>query len=244
MKRILIVGALVLISATAYLLGWSGALTVSKVIIAEPDKAIAAEISARLSASPDVIPPGTRIARVDKDAIARRLTELIWISQVEVERNFINREVTVSVAPRSAIARVRSSAETLGSIEFLGDDLATFTIPANAVDKAARSGGVDWRQLPELTLGDESLELRSDVVRLLTFLTDAGAKTMRLVATNREEMRSKVEYSGRELDISWGNVKELELKRSVLDRLLELKANKSVSRIDLTEPLAPTVVKE
>lgn len=241
MKRLAIIGAVVITSAAAYLLGWSGALTVSKVVIAEPDRAIAAEISARLAASPNVIPPGTQIARVDKDAISKRLMELIWVSQVEVDRNLINREVTISVTPRNAIARVTSSAATVGAIEFLGADLVTFTIPTSAVDKAARSGGVDWRELPEVTLGDETLELRSDVARLIEFLAEIEATTTRLVATNREEIRSKVEYSGRDLDIFWGNVNELELKRAVLDRLLQLKANKNVARIDLTQPLAPTV---
>lgn len=241
MKRLVIIGAVILTSAASYLLGWSGALTISKVTIAEPDRTIADEISARLAVPPNVIPPGTQIARVDKDAITRRLTELIWVSQVDVSRNFISREVKISVTPRSAIARVTSSSATVGSIEFLGADLATFMIPTNAVDKAARSGGVDWRKLPEVTLGDESLELRSDVARLITFLTEAGAITTRLIASNREELQSKVEYSGRDLDIFWGNVNELELKRSVLDRLLQLKANKNVSRVDLTEPLAPTV---
>jgi len=241
MKRLAIVGAVIVTSAAAYLLGWSGVLTVSKVTIAEPDRAIAAEISARLAAPPNVIPPGTQIARVDKDAIAKRLLELIWVSQVEVARDFINREVKISVTPRSAIARVTSSAATVGSIEFLSTDLETFTIPTSAVDKAARSGGVDWRKLPEVTLGDESLELRSDVARLIAFLQASGATPTRLIAPNREELKSKVEYSGRDLDIFWGNVNELELKRTVLNRLLELKGNKNVVQVDLTEPLAPTV---
>jgi hypothetical protein len=47
--------------------------------------------------------------------------------------------------------------------------------------------------------------------------------------------------NGRKLDISWGSVKELDLKLEVLNRLLELKANKRVTFLDLSNPIAPIV---
>jgi hypothetical protein len=45
----------------------------------------------------------------------------------------------------------------------------------------------------------------------------------------------------RKLDIYWGSVKELPLKIEVMERLLDLKENKRVKSINLSNPVAPIV---
>lgn len=242
MKRIGILLAAALIAASAYLLGWSNFLTVKKIVINESDVSIAKEISERIQISPKVIEVGWPIARVDKRAIASRLREIIWVSDVEVRRHIINGEVEISVSSRKAIARVNQYRSLpADQIAFLGSNLEIFTIPSKDFDSAARSGDADWRELPTVKLGDESLELRADVATLMNFLAGKDFKTESIAALNAENLKSKVRIGERELDIYWGNVKDLELKERVLAKLLELKANKRVRNIDLTSPLSPVV---
>jgi hypothetical protein len=44
------------------------------------------------------------------------------------------------------------------------------------------------------------------------------------------------------LEVYWGNVKELDLKLEVLNRLLELKENRSAKSFDLSNPLSPIAI--
>jgi hypothetical protein len=62
-----------------------------------------------------------------------------------------------------------------------------------------------------------------------------------VTAPNRDSIKTSIRYKERDLDVSWGSVKELELKFEVMARLLELKANRNVKRVDLSAPLAPIV---
>ncbi|MEY3168230.1 MAG: hypothetical protein RLY44_210, partial [Actinomycetota bacterium] len=126
-------------------------------------------------------------------------------------------------------------------VSFLSTDLEIFYVPREEVAKAAKSGDVDWLSLPTLLLGFDEKALKEDVNVLIAALKDSGAELKSIAAPNRETLRSQVRINGRELDISWGSVKELDLKFEVMNRLLELKANKNVKRIDLSSPTSPIV---
>lgn len=241
-------GALIIatLASGGYLLGWSDLLTVKRITIAESDPQIERELRNQLEAPPSAIRLGTPIARVDKREITLRLRELIWVEQVAIRRNLISGVVSISVEPRSAIGRFTESvnqSEPLvpGQIRFLGADLKSFAIPQTAVDRAARSGRVDWRDLPTITLGADTEELRGDVATVLAKIDQIGAQARSISAVSNERITSKVEIDGRKLDISWGNVKELDLKSEVLIRLLEMKENRRAVRIDLSAPLSPVV---
>ena len=107
--------------------------------------------------------------------------------------------------------------------------------------KAAKSGDADWLSLPNLSLGSSERSLIEDVVVLMAALPGIGAEINSVTAPNRDSIKTLIRYKERELDVSWGSVKELELKFEVMARLLELKANRNVKRVDLSAPLAPIV---
>ena len=233
---------MLVLSAFAYLLGWSNIFSVEKITINEKDRAIVAELKAKLAESPAVIEIGQPIARVDRRALQNRLRTLIWIDQVNVKRDFLSGVVEVSVTPRSAVAQLDQSWPIkTGVLGFLSDDLELFYVPQAEVEKAARSGEVDWRSLPSLALGSDEVSLKKDVAKILQVMPGISARPLRISAPNSENLQSKVLIDGRTLDISWGSVKELELKERVLARLLEIKANRKVTKIDLTSPLSPIV---
>ena len=242
MKRVLLVGAIALISGLAYLLGWSSIFPVKSIEVAESDKAIVQELRAKLNQSPTPIVVGDPIARVDKREITSRLRTLIWVEDVEVRRNFLSGEVSISVEPRSAIAQLDSRWSTNpNDLGFLGSNLEFFFVPRSEVAKAAKSGDADWLALPKLALGSSEPLLIKDVARLMEAITNAGAKVVSVSALDGQSIKATIIYKERELDISWGSVNELELKFEVLERLLELKANRNVKVIDLSSPLSPIV---
>lgn len=242
MKRVLVIGAIVAISGLAYLLGWSNLLPVKSIVIDESDRTIVKELNDRLSQSPAPIVIGDPIARVDKREIASRLRTLIWVEDVQVKRNFFSGEVSISVDPRSAIAQLDSRwSANPSELGFLGSNLEFFFVPRSEVAKAAKSGDADWLALPSLSLGTSEPALIKDVAILMEEIAGVGAKVRSVNAPRRDSLKTTILYNERELDISWGSVNELELKFEVLERLLELKANRNVKVIDLSAPLSPIV---
>lgn len=240
MRRTLIIAVVITLGGASYLLGWSEMLPVKKVTISESEKSIVAELTAKLEESPKAIEIGKPIARVDKRVITRRLQSLIWVDAVEVRRNFFSGEVTISVSPRSALARI-SGKNFTSDLAFLGSNLEIFYVSRSAVEKAAKTGDVDWLALPTLDLGSTDLGLRKDVKTIIAEVSDAGGKISEIRAPGRDSLSTRIRIRERELDISWGSVNELPLKFQVLDRLLNLKANRNVKRIDLSSPLTPIV---
>lgn len=242
MKRALLVGVAIAFSTLAYLLGWSNLFPVKSVEIAEKDRTIVQELRARLNESPAPIVVGDPMARVDKREITSRLRTLIWVEGVEVRRNFFSGVVRISVEPRSAIAQLDSRwSANPGEVGFLGSDLEFFFVPRSEVAKAAKSGDADWLALPNLALGSSEGALIKDVANLMEAIAGIDARVTSVTAPDRESIKATIEYKERELDISWGSVNELPLKFEVLERLVELKANRNVKRIDLSAPLSPIV---
>lgn len=242
MRRLILIAAIGAISGLAYLLGWSNVFPVKSFEVAESDQSIVKELSARLNQVPAPIVIGEPIARVDKREITSRLRTLIWVEDVQVRRSFLSGKVSVSVSPRSAIAQLDSRwSANPNELGFLGSDLEFFFVPRSEVAKAAKSGDADWLSLPKLSLGSSDRALIEDVAGLMAALPGIGAEIRNITAPDRESIKTSIGYNERELDISWGSVKELELKFEVMARLLELKANRNVKRIDLSAPLAPIV---
>lgn len=242
MRRLILIAAIGAISGLAYLLGWSNVFPVKSFEVAESDQSIVKELSARLNQVPAPIVIGEPIARVDKREITSRLRTLIWVEDVQVRRSFLSGKVSISVSPRSAIAQLDSRwSANPNELGFLGSDLEFFFVPRSEVAKAAKSGDADWLSLPKLSLGSSDRALIEDVAGLMAALPGIGAEIRNITAPDRESIKTSIGYNERELDISWGSVKELELKFEVMARLLELKANRNVKRIDLSAPLAPIV---
>ncbi|MEY3455510.1 MAG: hypothetical protein RLZZ92_630 [Actinomycetota bacterium] len=85
-KPLLLISILVLVGA-AYLLGWSKIFVVEKVVVASQDKDVVKEVTMKLAQPPAVVQIGEPLARVDRREIASRLRELLWVDNVELNRN-------------------------------------------------------------------------------------------------------------------------------------------------------------
>ena len=248
MRRVVYLSVALLVGGSAYLFGWSDLFPVKQILINESDKSIARELKLKLDESPKAILIGQPIARVDKRVITSRLQSLIWVDEVEIKRDFLKGDVTISVSPRSAIARLSGKSESPASdFAFLGSELEVFYVSKDAVEKAARTGDTNWLKLPTLSLADGTIgeggdrAILQDVRTLMESIVSFGGEVKEIRAPERDSLATVISLTEGELDISWGSVNELELKFEILERLLDLKANKNVKRVDLSNPISPIV---
>jgi cell division septal protein FtsQ len=199
----------------------------------------------KINQAPAVVTVGEPLARVDRREIASRLRELVWVENVQLDRRMLSGELRLKILPRNPIGRlVAQDSSNIDSVGFMDRDLEFFYLPREAVARAVASGETGWATMPELSLMADGDEVRGDVRFIIESLQKekSGIEEIhRVTAKDQESISTTVTREGRKLDISWGSVKELELKVEVMNRLLELKANKRVNFIDLSNPIAPIV---
>lgn len=245
LKRPLLIASILVLIAAAYVLGWTKIFVVEKVIIDSSDKKIVADVMTKINQAPAVVTVGEPLARVDRREIASRLRELVWVENVQLDRRMLSGELRLKILPRNPIGRlVAQDSSNIDSVGFMDRDLEFFYLPREAVARAVASGETGWATMPELSLMADGDEVRGDVRFIIESLQKekSGIEEIhRVTAKDQESISTTVTREGRKLDISWGSVKELELKVEVMNRLLELKANKSVNFIDLSNPIAPIV---
>ena len=244
-KPFFLVSVVILIGA-AYLLGWSKIFVVEKVTVDSTDKSVIKEISMKLAEPPAVIKIGQPLARVDRREIASRLRQLLWVENVELDRNIVSGEVKVKVIPRSPIARlVSTNSANVESVGFMSKDLDFFYLPRQAVQQAMASGETNWSKIPELNFSGEiqsaTVQERADIRELITTLSSKGYLIRGISVKSPTEFSSSIVRDRRKLDIYWGSVKEFSLKIEVMERLLELEENKRVKSINLANPVSPIV---
>ena len=237
----LVLSILILALAT-YVLGWSQVFTVEKIIIDSKDKKIVKEVMAKINQSPAVVEIGQPLARVDRREIATRVREMLWVENIKLDRRLLSGELHIAVIARDPIGRLISKDSTnVESIGFMDRDLENFYLPAEAVARALASG--EWSDMPEISIQNDSKGLRSDVAQLIETLQGNALQVERVQAKDQLSISTKLVKEGRRLDISWGSVKDIELKIEIMNRLLELKENKSVKNINLSNPISPIVSK-
>ncbi|MEY3168961.1 MAG: hypothetical protein RL421_204 [Actinomycetota bacterium] len=245
LKRPLLIASILVLIAAAYVLGWTKIFVVEKVIIDSSDKKIVADVMTKINQAPAVVTVGEPLARVDRREIASRLRELVWVENVQLDRRMLSGELRLKILPRNPIGRlVAQDSSNIDSVGFMDRDLEFFYLPREAVARAVASGETGWATMPELSLMADGDEVRGDVRFIIESLQKekSGIEEIhRVTAKDQESISTTVTREGRKLDISWGSVKELELKVEVMNRLLELKANKRVNFIDLSNPIAPIV---
>jgi hypothetical protein len=249
--RLILPISILLIGALAYLLGFSQVFVVKEIKIDIKDKSIAREVEDRLSQPPAVVKLGDQIARVDRREIANRLRQFAWVENVELDRNLINGKLRIKIISRTPIARLTSTTSPQSvSIGFMGEDLDYFYLPRQAIDQAISSGDKSWQQIPELTLpagstdgADNQLKAAArELIELFNQeLAPRGFELTRINARDSASFITSANYSERNLEISWGGVNDLGLKVEVLERLLARDENKKVRKINLIDPLKPTV---
>lgn len=237
----LVLSVLILALAT-YVLGWSQIFTVEKIIVDSKDKKIVKDVMTKITEPPAVVKIGQPLARVDRREIATRLREMLWVENIKLDRRLLSGELHIEIVARNPIGRlIPKDSTNVESIGFMDRDLESFYLPAEAVARALASG--EWSEMPEISIQQDSKELRSDISKLIETLQGNSVKVERVIAKDQLAISTKLLTEGRRLDISWGSVKDLELKIEIMNRLLELKANKSVKNINLSNPISPIVSK-
>ncbi len=235
----LVLSVLILALAT-YVLGWSQIFTVEKIIVDSKDKKIVKDVITKITEPPAVVKIGQPLARVDRREIATRLREMLWVENIKLDRSLLSGELHIEIVARNPIGRlIPKDSTNVESIGFMDRDLESFYLPAEAVARALASG--EWSEMPEISIQQDSKELRSDISKLIETLQGNSVKVERVIAKDQLAISTKLVTEGRRLDISWGSVKDLELKIEIMNRLLELKANKSVKNINLSNPISPIV---
>ncbi len=236
MKRILVT---LLFAALAYVLGWTNVFAVKsfEVVDENPDRKTVIEKTLNLSSQ-----VGKPIARIDRRELNGKLRNLTWASQVDLSRNFVTGKVTLAIEPEVVMARLNSSwTAAPGQIPFLAEDLSVIYVNQDEanfleVSELLKKGS----GLPEINMGSEDDQLKGslrDLVAKLNQWTILGIN-----APDGGNISSTLILDGRQLEVYWGNVKELDLKLEVLNRLLELKENRSAKSFDLSNPLSPIAI--
>ncbi|MFM8843911.1 MAG: cell division protein FtsQ/DivIB [Actinomycetota bacterium] len=246
LPRLMLLVSIGIVAGLAYLLGWSKAFVVEKIVIQTQSKEISREVKAKLAENPPVVNIGDPLARVDRRAIASRLRELLWVENIELDRLALAGEVRIAVIPREPIGRITTSTSaTVDSVGFLGADLEIFYLPRSAVDKAIASGETNWGQIPEVSFQSAAREtnesIRGDVKELIESLKSREFQVKEVRAQSPSELSTRALKSGKSLDIFWGSVNELPLKIEVLERLMALKENKRARYFNLSNPVSPIV---
>lgn len=212
----------VAVIALAYILGWSPLFTVDKVtIIGSPNRTVQSDIE-----TVSQVEVGQKLARVNPSAAERRINQIPWIKEVSLARNWISGEVAISVIPRKPLAFFNAQ-------EFPGQTIdeegALFTLP-----------GFAGSDLAQISAKSPQSALKAN--ELFIALPEEFRKRITLMsATSTDTFIFNTVYKGREIQIRWGDSKEISLKISVIEKLLELPENKGITLIDVVAPHAPIV---
>ena len=238
MKRVYLAASIALVAGLAFLFGWSNFFTVKKVTIGISDAKVVNQIEGVLAQPPAAISIGEKLARVDKRVIAGRLKSLAWIDRAWIYRNFITGEVKISLTSRRPIARFAGNS---ASVKFLAENLETFSLTGEAITSATRTNSFEWKALPIIDVANPSDQNLSDVKSFIEEIAGQGLVIKSIEATSPDEIVSVLSLGSRMVEVRWGSVHELKIKKRVLDALLAAPENKKVKSIDLSDPQNPTV---
>lgn len=239
-RRPLFLLSILIIAASAYVLGWTKLFAVEKVIIDSADKKVVRDVMAKIDRAPAVVKIGQPLARVDRKQIATRLREMLWVENVKLNRNLLSGELHIEILPRNPIGKlVAKDSTNVETVGFMDQDLEYFYLPREAVLRAINSG--EWNDVPEISFQNDSQAVRQDVATLLKELAAKSLKVERVMAKDQLAISTTAVFNDRRLDIAWGSVKDIDLKVEILQRLMELKANKNVNNVNLSNPVSPIV---
>jgi cell division septal protein FtsQ len=222
-----------LISAAAYILGWSSFLTVSEVSI-EGTQSTQVVINKLIT---DGIAPviGSKLARVDTRAIKHTISKLDWISQGNISRNWFSKKINIEVVERVAVAK----AITAQGITVNFDSTGTVFTPTSDTQLLMQYS------LPQVTLQGGSKEELTSVALLLEqipvdlnyLITDLES----ISVSKSGYIQMKTQINKISVQINWGKAEEVKQKCSVLIALLKLPENQGIKKVDLSQPSAPIV---
>jgi hypothetical protein len=216
--RVKVIGVTILLfGALTYFFAWSPVFSV-RAISAVGAPVDVSEVSLIAKSQ---IRIGEKLARIEPRSIERSLEELSWVKQASIERDWIKGRVTITITPRIAVGMYQGKAiDSSGTL---------FVIPGKVP-----------AGLPQVSAASPKLGL--EAIALFTNLpSQIQQSIISVTATNANSISSWQERSGQKLKVTWGSARDLDLKVTVLQALLELPENESIKRVDLSAPHAPIV---
>lgn len=209
--------ALILILSLTYLLGWSNIFTAKGVSYSgAPTKS--SQLAVKKLAD---ISKGERLARIETRKVSARIKTLPWIKSVDISRNWINGEVSVSVEARLPIATFNG--------QLMDAEGKRFELPGGYTDK-----------LPSVFARDTKSGLAA-IELFMNLPTEFSTRTSAFTANSPENIFFNIKEGKRTLLVIWGNGKDTAFKIKVYKALLALPENSKIKKIDLTDPRSPIV---
>jgi cell division septal protein FtsQ len=217
--------AIVVTVAFAYLLGWSQIFTVKTIQVIGSPNAISEGDILKMSQ----VKIGGQLARVNIQSSKENLQEITWIREADISRNWIDGRIRISVKVREPIAYFNTDEIEGQTIDNQGE---LFVLP-----------GFSNPELAIISSGTAEGALEANTL-FTAFPLDFRRSITSMVATSPTSFVVNAKLKGRDIEIRWGDNSEMNLKISVIDRLLALPENKKVTMIDLLAPHAPIVAKK
>lgn len=212
----------VIVIALAYLLGWSSIFSVEKVeVTGAPTALVLADIEKKSQ-----IQVGQQLARVNPQAISRKIEKLSWVKDVGISRDWLSGVVAIEIIPRQPLA-------------FFNSDL----VPGQTIDEDGQLFSLPGYSNSELAIiSAKSPESALKANELFTELPEnfrSSINSMMVTSSNTFTLNSTID--GRDIRIRWGDDQDMTLKISVIESLLKLPENKRIKVIDVVAPHAPIV---
>lgn len=218
-SRIRTVLILVLLSAAAYVLGWSSIFSVKSISVeGAPDAS-----SKTLVLDKSQISVGEKLARLEPRVVQNSIEKISWVDHSRVSRNWISGAVAIHLWARVPVARYGSGFVDGGNVFFELSGAPTSTkITISASSPVDRSVAIALlKKLP--------IEIRNVLVEIRVLAS--GSVTITIHDTSLSKDR----------EVNWGDMQDVDLKVKVYQALIALPANKKVTFIDLSAPHAPIV---
>ena len=217
-----------------YVLGWSSLLTIQAVEIKGTNQGNL--ISAQLLAGRSNLVLGEPLARINPKHEENLITDLEWVKQAEVSRNWWTREVQVLVTPKIPIAIFKIAGAASTNPRYLASDGTDFSSPQN------------FSNLATISLINNGQNLVGQRRIIAGFVASLPADLIpgleNLEITKKGEVIMATKLRKPALRINWGSSnssEEILIKSNVLKDLLDLPENKKITYVDLTVANAPIV---
>ena len=217
-----------------YVLGWSSLITIQSVEIKGTNQGNL--ISAQLLAGRSNLVLGQPLARINLKHEENLITDLEWVKEAQVSRNWWTREVQVLVTPKIPIAIFKIAGAASTNPRYLASDGTDFSSPQNFTNLATIS---------LISNGQNLVGQRRIIASFVASLpADLIPGLENLEITKKGEVIMATELRKPALRINWGSSnssEEIVIKSNVLKDLLDLPENKKITYVDLTVANAPIV---
>lgn len=217
-----------------YVLGWSSLLTIQAVEINGTNQDNL--ISAQLLAGRSNLVLGEPLARMNPKHEENLITDLEWVKEAQVSRNWWTREVQVLVTPKIPIAIFKIAGAASTKPRYLASDGTDFSSPQN------------FTNLATISLINNGQNLVGQRRIIASFVSSLPADLIpgleNLEITKKGEVIMATELRKPALRINWGSSnssEEIVIKSNVLKDLLDLPENKKITYVDLSVANAPIV---